>query len=93
MQRYCVISDFQNIEDKELSTYLSDKYMSLLQQYGQKDLSNIGCVVILDETEAGEFHSLEMEFTETLELKDSCYLHGVHIVSDYFAEDIYLRCR
>ena len=44
---------------------------------------------MLDGSEIQLFPVSEMEFVEVLEIGDKTYLHGVKIISDSFAEDIF----
>jgi len=61
-----------------------------MAEYGVNDLDDIGCFVVLDKSENQIFDVSEMEFVEVLEITNLHYLHGVKILGDSYAEDIYL---
>lgn len=78
------------IENTYLRSFISEKIVGLFEEYSVKNLENIGCFVVLDVTEYSIFDSSEMEFLEVLKLENEAYLHGVKIIDDGYAEDIYL---
>ena len=78
------------IENKHLRSFIEEKIAGLFEENNVKNLENIGCFVVLDVTEYSMFDSSEMEFLEVLKLENEAYLHGVKIIDDGYAEDIYL---
>ncbi|MCD7812326.1 MAG: hypothetical protein LUG91_10895 [Ruminococcus sp.] len=78
------------IESKHLRSFISEKIAGLFEEYNVRNLENIGCFVVLDVTEYSMFDAAEMEFLEVLKLESEAYLHGVKIIDDGYAEDIYL---
>lgn len=79
-----------NISPLMLRAYIAKKITALMNEYSVDTLDDIGCFVVLDNEEFSDFSVSEMEFVEVLEIGDSCYLHGVKIISDSYGEDIYL---
>ncbi|MCD7810943.1 MAG: hypothetical protein LUG91_03670 [Ruminococcus sp.] len=87
------ITDFSEVNQvtfTKLREHLAKKILSLFEEYSVKNLENIGCFVVLDVTEYSMFDAAEMEFLEVLKLESEAYLHGVKIIDDGYAEDIYL---
>ena len=82
--------EVNSIENKHLRSFIGEKIAGLFEEYNVKNLENIGCFVLLDVTEYSMFDSSEMEFLEVLKLENEAYLHGVKIIDDGYAEDIYL---
>lgn len=78
-----------NIKPIMLRAYIAKKITSLMEEYGVDTLDDIGCFLVLDNTEIQEFSVSEMEFVEVLEIGEKPYLHGVKIISDNYAEDIF----
>lgn len=66
------------------------KATELMAEYDVNNLNDIGCFVFLDKSENQMFAVSEMEFVEVLEFANLHYLHGVKILGDSYAEDIYL---
>ena len=62
-----------------------------MNEYRVDTLDDIGCFVVLDNSELQMFSVSEMEFVEVLEIGDNYYLHGVRILGDGYGEDIYLH--
>ena len=73
-----------------LRAYIAKKITALMNEYSVDTLDDIGCFVVLDNSENQMFSVSEMEFVEVLEIGDNYYLHGVKILSDSYGEDIYL---
>ena len=73
-----------------LRAYIAKKITALMNEYSVDTLDNIGCFVVLDNSEIQMFSVSEMEFVEVLEIGDNYYLHGVKILGDSYGEDIYL---
>lgn len=83
------LKETNNIKPIMLRAYISKKITSLMEEYGVDTLDDIGCFVLLDNTEIQEFSVSEMEFVEVLEIGEKTYLHGVKIISDNYAEDFF----
>ena len=73
-----------------LRAYIAKKITALMNEYSVDTLDDIGCFVVLDNSEIQMFSVSEMEFVEVLEIGDNHYLHGVRILGDSYGEDIYL---
>ncbi|MBO5319570.1 MAG: hypothetical protein J6B01_07205 [Ruminococcus sp.] len=83
------LKETDDIKPLMLRAYISKKITALMEEYGVDTLDDIGCFVVLDNTEIQEFSVSEMEFVEVLEIGENTYLHGVKIISDNYAEDIF----
>ena len=84
------LRETNNISPLMLRAFIAKKITSLMNEYSVDTLDDIGCFVVLEKEEFSDFSISEMEFVEVLEIGDSCYLHGVRILSDSYGEDIYL---
>ena len=84
------LKETENVRPLMLKAYISKKIVSLMNEYSVDNLGDIGCFVLLDSYEIQMFSVSEMEFTEVLEIGDKTYLHGVKIISDSYAEDIFM---
>ena len=83
------LKETNGIKPIMLRAYIAKKITSLMEEYGVDTLDDIGCFVVLDNTEIHMFSVSEMEFVEVLEIGKKTYLHGVKIISDNYAEDIF----
>ena len=79
-----------NIKPVMLRAYIAKKITALMNEYSLDTLNDIGCFIVLDNSEIQMFSVSEMEFVEVLEIGDNYYLHGVRILGDSYGEDIYL---
>ena len=86
-------NELDKIPFLDLKAYISAKIQNWTDEYQIADFNEIGCFVILDINEKELFDESEMEFTETLNLKNETYLHGVKILGDCYGEDIYLSLK
>lgn len=84
------LKEIKNIENPILMEYIRNKVTTMMEEYQVDNLDDIGCFVILENSENQNFVTSEMEFTEVLEIGDKTYLHGVKIISDSYAEDIFM---
>lgn len=84
------LKETENVRPLMLKAYISKKIVSLMNEYSVDNLDDIGCFVILENSENQNFVTSEMEFTEVLEIGNKTYLHGVKIISDSYAEDIFM---
>lgn len=84
------LKETNNIKPVMLRAYIAKKIISLMNEYSVDNLDDIGCFVVLDKSENQMFSVSEMEFIEVLEVANNYYLHGVKILGDSYAEDIYL---
>ena len=84
------ISEIQAISEPEIRKYIFKKATKMMQEYNVENLDNIGCFVVLENSENQLFEVAEMEFTEVLEIGNLHYLHGVKILGDSYGEDVYL---
>ena len=82
--------DFAVIANRpELKDYLENKAKKMSEEYNVDYFEAIGCFVILDgENEIPSEE--ELEFSETVTIGGSSYLHCVRIISDSYGEDIWL---
>ena len=83
------LKETDDIKPLMLRAYISKKITALMEEYGVDTLDDIGCFVVLDNAEIQMFSVSEMEFVEVLEIGEKTYLHGVKIISDNYAEDIF----
>ncbi len=84
------LKEIKNIKNPVLMEYIRNKATTMMEEYQVDNLDDIGCFVILENSENQNFVTSEMEFTEVLEIGDKTYLHGVKIISDSYAEDIFM---
>jgi len=84
------LKEIKNIESPILMEYIRNKATTMMEEYQVDNLDDIGCFVLLDSYEIQMFSVSEMEFTEVLEIGNKTYLHGVKIISDSYAEDIFM---
>ena len=90
MMKITNLNEIQNIPNSALKAHIEQKVQGWIDEYGIESLDEIGCFVILDAAEKGLFNESEMEFTETLNLENETYLHGVKILGDCYGEDVFL---
>lgn len=83
------LKETDNIKPIMLRAYIAKKITSLMEEYSVDTLDDIGCFVVLETSEINLFSVSEMEFVEVLEIGKNTYLHGVKIISDNYAEDIF----
>lgn len=84
------LEEIKAIPEPEIREYTLKKTTELMNEYGVNNLDDIGCFIVLDESENQMFEVSEMEFMEVLQIENLHYLHGVKILGDSYAEDIYL---
>ena len=84
------LKEIKTIPEPEIREYILKKATGLMTEYGVENFDDIGCFVILGKSENQMFEVSEMEFVEVLKIENSHYLHGVKILGDSYAEDIYL---
>lgn len=84
------LEEIKAIPEPEIRKYIFKKATELMAEYGVNDLDDIGCFVVLESSENQIFEVSKMEFVEVLKIENSHYLHGVRILGDSYAEDIYL---
>jgi hypothetical protein len=90
MTKVTNLDEMETISNPNLREFLCQKVKSLMVDYGVETLEDIGCFVVLEDSEIQMFEVSEMEFVEVLQIKNETYLHGVRILSDSYGEDIYL---
>ncbi len=83
------LKETDNIKALMLRAYIAKKITSLMEEYSVDTLDDIGCFLVLETSEIQQFSVSEMEFVEVLEISEKTYLHGVKIISDNYAEDIF----
>ncbi len=83
------LKETDSIKPLMLRAYIAQKITSLMEKYDIDTLDDIGCFIILSDDEYSLFDMSSMEFVEVLEIGGKCYLHGVKIISDNYAEDTY----
>lgn len=84
------LEEIKAIPEPEIREYTLKKATKLMNEYGVNNLDDIGCFIVLDESENQMFEVSEMEFVEVLNIGEKHYLHGVKILGDSYAEDVYL---
>lgn len=84
------LEEIKAIPEPEIRKYILEKATELMAEYGVNNLDNISCFVVLDKSENQIFEVSKIEFVEVLKIENSHYLHGVRILGDSYAEDIYL---
>ena len=84
------LEEIKAITEPELRKYIHNKTEQMMHEYGVNDLDDIGCFVVLESSENQIFDVSEMEFVDVLNISNKIYLHGVKILGDSYAEDIYL---
>ena len=83
------LTETNKVKSLMLRAYIAKKITALMNEYSVENLDDIGCFVVLDNSEIQMFSVSEMEFVEVLEIGSKAYLHGVKILGDSYAEDIY----
>ena len=91
MMRIKMMQEIEAISHKPLRDYLLSKTKAMFAEYGVDSMDSIGCYVILSEDEFSQFPMSATEFAEIIMTEDEAYLHGVQIISDDYAEDIFLK--
>lgn len=84
------LEEIKAIPEPEIRKYIFNKATELMDEYGVNNLDDIGCFIVLDESENQMFEVSKMEFVDVLQIENLHYLHGVKILGDSYAEDIYL---
>lgn len=84
------LEEIKAIPEPEIRKYIFNKATELMDEYGVNNLDDIGCFIVLDESENQIFEVSKMEFVDVLQIENLHYLHGVKILGDSYAEDIYL---
>lgn len=90
MQIIRTIEQLSDVQNGTLRTYLLQKVEEWRKEYMIENMSEVGCFVLLEQSETQKFSMAEMEFTEVLAIGNHLFLHGVKIVTDNFGEDTYL---
>jgi hypothetical protein len=90
MTKVTNLDEMRTISNSNLRAYICQKAKEMMVDYGVETLENIGCFVVLEDSEFQMFEVSEMEFVEVLQIENETYLHGVRILSDSYGEDIYL---
>ena len=91
MMRITTMQEIEAIPHKPLRDYLLSKTKAMFAEYSVDSMESIGCYVILSEDEFSQFPMSATEFAEIIMTEDEAYLHGVKIISDDYAEDIFLK--
>lgn len=84
------LKETDNIKPLMLRAYIATKMTALMNEYSVDTLDDIGCFVVLDNSEVQIFNVSVMEFVEVLAIGNQHYLHGVKILGDSYGEDIFL---
>lgn len=84
------LEEIKTIPEPEIREYILKKATGLMTEYGVENFDDIGCFVILGKSENQMFEVSEMEFVDVLSIDTKMFLHGVKILGDSYAEDIYL---
>ena len=91
MERIENTQDFKHCKGLKLHTFLQKKAAVWMEEYNVTHLSDIGCFMILEESELDYLMNRMLEFIEILVIENETYLHTVLLIHDNFGEDIYLR--
>lgn len=91
MERIEKLSDFTYLKGLKLYQYLNNKAKSMLTEYNVNSLENIGCFVVLEQSELDYLMNKMLEFVEVITVEDETYLHTVWLINDNFGEDIYIE--
>ena len=84
------LEEIKAILEPEIREYILKKATELMGEYDVENLDDIGCFVVLEKSENQMFEVSEMEFVEVLSIGTEMFLHGVKILGDSYAEDVYL---
>lgn len=84
------LEEIKVVSEPEIRKYICKKATELMTEYSVENLDDIGCFVVLDNSETQLFEVSEMEFVEVLKIGNLHYLHDVKILGDSYGEDIYL---
>ena len=90
MQTAKNLNDISSIKNVALRRYIAKKATQMMEEYGVQNLDDIGCFVVLEQSEYQQFDVPEMEFVEVVHIENEVYLHGVKIIGDSYGEDTYL---
>jgi hypothetical protein len=90
MTKVTNLDEMRTISNSNLRAYICQKAKEIMADYSVDTLCDIGCFMVLENSEIQMFEVSEMEFVEVLNLDGECFLHGVKILSDSYGEDIYL---
>ena len=91
MERIEKTEDFKHCKGLKLHRFLQKKASAWMEEYNVTHLSDIGCFIILEESELDYLMNRMLEFIEIIQVEDETYLHTVLLINDNFGEDIYLR--
>ena len=90
MQTVKNLNDISKVKNVALRGYIAKKATQLMEEYDVQNLDEIGCFVVLEQSEHQQFDVPEMEFVEVVHIENEVFLHGVKIIGDSYAEDTYL---
>ena len=90
MQTVKNLNDISNVKNVALRRYIARKAAHLMEKYDVQNLDEIGCFVVLEQSEYQSFDVQNMEFVEVVHTENEVFLHGVKIIGDSYAEDTYL---
>ncbi len=83
-------NDISKVKNVTLRGYIAKKATQLMEEYCVQNLDEIGCFVVLEQSEYQSFDVQNMEFVEVIHIENEVFLHGVKIIGDSYAEDTYL---
>ena len=90
MQTARNLNDISAIKNVALRRYIAKKATQLMEEYDVQNPDEIGCFVVLGQSEYQSFDVQNMEFVEVVHIENEVFLHGVKIIGDSYAEDTYL---
>ena len=90
MMRLTTVQELEKVPQEHLRDYLLNKTKAMFAEYGVDSMESIGCYVVLNEDEFSQFPMSTSEFVEIVIMEETAFLHGVQILSDDYAEDIYM---
>lgn len=90
MLKITKLSEMERIPNLQLRAYICEKTKKMMTEYDVDNLDDIGCFIVLEQSEYQKFDIAAMEFVEILAIENEMYLHGVRILGDSYGEDIYL---
>ena len=71
MRKITTLDEIQTIPDAALREHLWNQTSEMMTEYAVNSLEEIGCIVLLDADERGQFLDEGMEFVERVVLADS----------------------
>ena len=90
MQTVKNLNDISSIKNVALRRYIAKKATQMMEEYDVQNLDDIGCFVVLEQSEYQSLDVQNMAFVEVVHIENEMFLHGVKIIGDSYGEDTYL---